>query len=231
MRGHHSDAQGGREGGEGFPEERHVGLVPKGAQVSARQSRGPARPAEDTGDGEWCSRGNSGRTASARGPPPLPSPPPRPLRAASSLRDSPAFALGLAASQRPGSHCCRSHLSPAPGTPSPAPGAFCRSSPCGPYRQGAAPGTRPCGRSAVRGARAPGGSAGWRRVLRQHIPANLSHCPEASLGMWRLERSPLPVLVFGKATPRQRSHPRAGEGRVIPLARGRQVFPSRRGPK
>lgn len=31
--------------------------------------------------GEWCSRGNSGRTASARGPPPLPSPPPRPLRA------------------------------------------------------------------------------------------------------------------------------------------------------
>lgn len=77
----------------------------------------------------------------------------------------------------------------------------------------------------------PGGSAGWRRVLRQHIPANLSHCPEASLGMWRLERSPLPVLVFGKATPRQRSHPRAGEGRAIPLARGRQVFPSRRGPK
>lgn len=125
VRGHHSDAQGGREGGEGFPEAWHVGLVPKGAQVSARQSRGPARPAEDTGDGAWCSRGNSGRTASARGPPPLPSPPPRPLRAASSLRDSPAFALGLAASQRPGSHCCRSHLSPAPGTPSPAPGAFC----------------------------------------------------------------------------------------------------------
>lgn len=158
--GHHSDAQGGGEGGEGFPEAWHMGLVPKGAQVSARQSRGPARPAEDTGDGEWCSRGNSGRTASARGPPPLPSPPPRPLRAAASLRDSPAFALGLAASQRPGSHCCRSHLSPAPGTPSPAPGAFCRSSPCGPYRQGAAPGTRPCGRSAVRGARAPRG-LGW----------------------------------------------------------------------
>lgn len=81
VRGHHSDAQGGREGGEGFPEAWHVGLVPKGAQVSARQSRGPARPAEDTGDGAWCSRGNSGRTASARGPPPLPSPPPRPLRA------------------------------------------------------------------------------------------------------------------------------------------------------
>lgn len=49
--GHHSDAQGGGEGGEGFPEAWHVGLVPKGAQVSARQSRGPARPAEDTGDG------------------------------------------------------------------------------------------------------------------------------------------------------------------------------------
>lgn len=81
VRWHHSDAQGGGEGGEGFPEAWHVGLVPKGAQVSARQSRGPARPAEDTGDGEWCSRGNSGRTASARGPPPLPSPPPRPLRA------------------------------------------------------------------------------------------------------------------------------------------------------
>lgn len=73
--------------------------------------------------------GAPGETQGARPPPGAPRPFRLPLHGpcglASSLRDSPAFALGLAASQRPGSHCCRSHLSPAPGTPSPAPGALC----------------------------------------------------------------------------------------------------------
>lgn len=75
--------------------------------------------------GEWCSRGNSGRTASARGPPPLPSPPPRPLRA----RVQPQGLSCL----RPGAGCFSKTWVPllqvtlisCPRTPSPAPGAFC----------------------------------------------------------------------------------------------------------
>lgn len=77
VRGHHSDAQGGREGGEGFPEAWHVGLVPKGAQVSAR--RVPQRT-QVTGSGA------PGETQGARPPPGAPGPFRLPLHGPCGLR-------------------------------------------------------------------------------------------------------------------------------------------------
>lgn len=162
--------------------------------------------------------GLTGETQGARPPPRASGPFHLPLHGPSRLRPAsgtllpspwgrPLFkGLGFIAGG-----CCRSHLSPAPGTPSPAPGTSCLSNPCSPYRQNAPAGIRSCGRSGVWGpAVLTRGSAGWHHVVFRHdIPANLSHCPEASLGMWRQERNPLPGLVFGKAMPRR---PRPGEG-------------------
>lgn len=71
------------------PGKGEAGRVPQRKQVTGSGAHG----------------GNSGRTPSAEGLRPLPSPPPRTQQAPSSLRDSPAFALGPAAFQSPGSHC------------------------------------------------------------------------------------------------------------------------------